>query len=561
MVAGDKHLILHTPEEDVSLVVRLAVWTLSSIFDLPTHKVKIRSRPSLTTRSTGATPRRDPNFFLRSLFLPSTRRDAFDQSRPSVHSRTRSGKRRSSYLRSVSIPNDLSVFGNLPPAVGLSGTSVDEQPRNLVRDAGATLPIVAPQPRPFIHAHTEPLPISRSRTQPEFPHALVLSGLDHANLAEQASLTDILAHRQVVIGTTDCEGSYTGLSDDLDYEGTWNVPEGFISIYVCPWDSRERPKIHKSLLDQFAMSSTIFVHQHTRQALRTLPFTSNSISHLRLHSYSHSNPPTPSLFQSPSLPSPRTPPMSSHTLPGNIQPQHHPQRNSHAQPPPPPIVPKQLLPREFLLFLRSAAQGAHVSSILSLYLSDLFSAVRHHPKLDGSLLTARSMNDASALARAGRVLGVDPTGGELLRDYHGVETFEDEENSDADGEHRSFHGYDDIASGSESVTINVPRGKTLSQGSLATSIKDLDHTSAGAVDELVQTLYVSEADFARIVPRVVTHRLRVRDGPEDELLASAMFGATFESPLKRPTGPSNTDYDWETRNSIKDILVEILAEV
>jgi len=26
MVAGNKHLLLHTPEEDVNLVVRLAVW-------------------------------------------------------------------------------------------------------------------------------------------------------------------------------------------------------------------------------------------------------------------------------------------------------------------------------------------------------------------------------------------------------------------------------------------------------------------------------------------------------------------------------------------------------
>lgn len=34
LVAGDKHLILRTPEEDVGLVVRLAVWVSSSGCDI-----------------------------------------------------------------------------------------------------------------------------------------------------------------------------------------------------------------------------------------------------------------------------------------------------------------------------------------------------------------------------------------------------------------------------------------------------------------------------------------------------------------------------------------------
>ncbi|KAF9532399.1 hypothetical protein CPB83DRAFT_759856, partial [Crepidotus variabilis] len=32
LIAQDKHLIIRTPEEDVSLAVKLTVWTLSAIF-------------------------------------------------------------------------------------------------------------------------------------------------------------------------------------------------------------------------------------------------------------------------------------------------------------------------------------------------------------------------------------------------------------------------------------------------------------------------------------------------------------------------------------------------
>ncbi|EDR11978.1 uncharacterized protein LACBIDRAFT_314003 [Laccaria bicolor S238N-H82] len=35
IVAGDKHLILRTPEEDIGLVVKLAVWVSCFIFGSP----------------------------------------------------------------------------------------------------------------------------------------------------------------------------------------------------------------------------------------------------------------------------------------------------------------------------------------------------------------------------------------------------------------------------------------------------------------------------------------------------------------------------------------------
>jgi hypothetical protein len=85
LTAQHKHLIIRTPEEDLGLAVQLAVWTLSSIFDLKTHKVKTRKSQKRSTRSArSATPSSHPRArnkdvtddtrqliddFLRSLFF------------------------------------------------------------------------------------------------------------------------------------------------------------------------------------------------------------------------------------------------------------------------------------------------------------------------------------------------------------------------------------------------------------------------------------------------------------------------------------------------------------
>ncbi|KAG6853777.1 hypothetical protein C0991_001488 [Blastosporella zonata] len=554
MVAGDKYLLLHTPEEDVALVAKLAAWTLLSIFDLPTHRAKTGSRAIPAIRSKDLTPPRDPNMFLRSLFLPTNKCDASDLPKP------KSRKRRPSFLRPASAPIDPPHPGKLFAGAGHHNSASADT------DTAPPLIIAAPQPRPFTHAHTESIPhLYKEQSQPEFPHALVLSGLEHATVREQVSLAQTLTRRQIVFEPIKPEhnliDSYQRRTPSrnhhdskhgntrfqtVEYDGTWNLPDGFILIYVCPWNSRERPNIHRSLLDLFAMSSTIFVQKHVRDALRALPFSSNSTSHSRIHS-SRSNPPTPSPLPSLALASPRTPPALCQALPGSIRPRSS--RNFLLQPP--PIVPKQLFPRDFIVSLQKAAQSAYMSSQLSLYLSDLFSAVRHHPKLDGTFLTARSMNDANALARAGKVLGTDPTGGELLRDFSNAryDEGEDDHAYGAGGQNNS-EMYEYIASGSESVTIDVPHEPSH-------SAKGRDVASIIPMEESTEPLFISEAAIARVVPRAVTHRLRLRDGPSDEVLAGAIFGATFESRRKEATHESG----WDTRSTVKDILIEILAEV
>lgn len=73
----------------------------------------------------------------------------------------------------------------------------------------------------------------------------------------------------------------------------------------------------------------------------------------------------------------------------------------------------------------------------------------------------------------------------------------------------------------------------------------------------VRVLDVSEADVARIVPRVVSHRLRVRDGPEDEVLWNAVFGAVGWWKGGEEPEPESE----RVRSTVKDILVQILSEV
>lgn len=156
------------------------------------------------------------------------------------------------------------------------------------------------------------------------------------------------------------------------------------------------------------------------------------------------------------------------------------------------------------------------------------SATRHDSRLDGTLLTAQSMKDARDLVKASRVIGADLTGMELVRPVPSSANQEKEfTQNESDEEQEEFHSM---------------------------------HSNPEALEELVDSkvgpvLEVSEVDVARIFPRVVSHRLRLRDGPHDEILSSVLYGATVEPPLSAiPEGENTFD-------SVKAILVDILSEV
>ena len=72
----------------------------------------------------------------------------------------------------------------------------------------------------------------------ELPSALVLTGLEHCSVPCHRLLLRTLLERRVTF--------------DEDLHGTElsfrELPQNFILVYVCPFDPRERPPIHKSLV-------------------------------------------------------------------------------------------------------------------------------------------------------------------------------------------------------------------------------------------------------------------------------------------------------------------------
>lgn len=191
-----------------------------------------------------------------------------------------------------------------------------------------------------------------------------------------------------------------------------------------------------------------------------------------------------------------------------------------------------VIPATYLPCLRKSYERTHFPAQLSLYLADIFSAARHHPELDGTFLTARSIADAHDLARASRVLGGDPTGMQLLQDaaaYKDNMSLATTETGSHDHEAEKFlNVMDGIGEGSEGVLVDVPP-----QAEDESEPKVLD---------------VSEADIARIAPRVMSHRLRVRDS-DDGVFRGALTGVTMAPGRERE------------RTTVKDVLVQVLAEV
>jgi hypothetical protein len=128
---------------------------------------------------------------------------------------------------------------------------------------------------------------------PLLPTALVLSGLEHASVPCHRVLLRTLSENRVPFDE-DSGGAKSSF---------WELPEDFILVYVCPFDPRERPSIHKSLVRHpflfpqvlpngpiaqqvFAQRSHCPTPQHTR-SIYHLPRISlqHAIFHPIFHTY------------------------------------------------------------------------------------------------------------------------------------------------------------------------------------------------------------------------------------------------------------------------------------
>ena len=238
---------------------------------------------------------------------------------------------------------------------------------------------------------------------------------------------------------------------------------------------------------------------------------------------------------------------------------------------------------------------------LNMYLADLFSATRHHPEFDSALLTLRAHKDAEDLVRAFRVINGDTLGTELITSV-AVNVFTAYQNGngnltatgteDETGSSRALSKMDDESlgwgkmedgddvlmdlhgrkheheqdHGGVSLGIRVQPPETSSREGVPFVIGDLglqiDGPEVNLPDPPPLIWDVSEVDIARIFPRVVSHRLKVRDGPDDEILGSLMFPAAQRSSTQSRGATIGVDRPerW-SRRSVKEILVEVLADV
>ncbi|KAF8134455.1 hypothetical protein EV363DRAFT_1257588 [Boletus edulis] len=529
IISGHKNLILRTRDEDIPLVSKLTTLALHTIFGYNSHRLKCHS----------GTANQSPSEFLRSFFCAGSA-----VATPPTDNNLAGSLHKHRHRR---VSNSRNSAGKLPIAPSTSISTARSRRTSLSRSTSHPVeskPSIAtlgrpqsdswdPDSKPSLNAEVysqRPNPPAGTRTDTsvptlassvkthfrnfsrgstealKLPSAVVVSGLEFAGLPSQKAVLRTLAERKFIVS----DGGIFG----HDQDGlTVELPDGFFIVYVCRSDPRDRPPIYKSLLDRFAMSSSVDVGPQTRLAMRQFrPPSSPSTTPSSLHTCVPSAA-FPTLHSSIPLPGPSTP---VETLAS-------------------PAIPSALLHRLEHL----CATQARIRPSLDVYLADLFSATRHYGPLDSMMLTARARQDAEVLIQASRVLGTDHTGAELIKEHA-------ERSRETDSTSSTYpHSQPSVASTSSDALVDDLEMREPLGGSSPPSTEQLN-------------LDVSEADIARMFPRAVSHRIRVRDSPFDEILSSAVCGA-IRTPGNEPH-EKETLVQWE-RETVKDILVHILSEV
>ena len=117
---------------------------------------------------------------------------------------------------------------------------------------------IDPKPRPPFHFAAATRSSSSGAVEVEdlraqqvsenwLPSALVLTGLEHCSLPCHRALLRTLLENRVAFGD-DSDGAEPSFRE---------LPSDFILVYVCPFDPRERPPIHKSLVSRQPMTSLL----------------------------------------------------------------------------------------------------------------------------------------------------------------------------------------------------------------------------------------------------------------------------------------------------------------
>lgn len=174
--------------------------------------------------------------------------------------------------------------------------------------------------------------------RPYLPHGLVVAGLDYASAEAQQALWEIIRRRTVVIE-----------DDQEDPHGgeIWNLPENFLIVSITSLgDGRARPQMIKPLVGCEPFIGFVSLI-HTVTKLDRFGYTLNFF------------------YQPDAI--------------GNT--------NGQSQRKTP------VLTRDYIEQLQGDAHRVAISNQLSLYITNITSAIRHHPQVDASLVTSRYTKD------------------------------------------------------------------------------------------------------------------------------------------------------------------------
>jgi hypothetical protein len=382
----------------------------------------------------------------------------------------------------------------------------------------------------------------------ELPHALVVSGLEDAGAPAQRSLMGVLTSKSIAL---DAE-AFSRENTPQGTTGLWQLASDFIMIYVCAVDEHERPEIQRGLVRRTytSISFPVLIIKKRHQ--------------LDLFSFSVSVPSSRSSSGGPPGHS------RSRSDIGGILTPVSTQSFSHLQ-----TTDKELVisssEMSYLRYLardtsRRTAQPldhqpsptirVEIQPRLGLYALDLLTQARHHPALDGALLTARTHRDVDTMLRAARVIHGDSVGGALIRAAaEQVRAVAARVVGSAEGGTGTLGGSwedDDGAFLQANGTLRSDGEWTHVYGSPgkdgAPSLKSADYAASIAPSK---ESGLPSVETEEEVWDVIAHRLRVRASPEEQVLGSVMYTAV---PRR---GEESRERAWE-RPTVKQIITDIL---
>ena len=276
-----KHLILKaTDPEEIGIIARTVEWvslalntigllqvtsrqTLSTVFNLATHRLKIRAVNPKSADNNAV----NPAIFLRSLFLsPSSSAEAsYDERASSCGSVSQLAYRRSSSghfnkKQAHRWPSGSAGFTDpfadnlIPPDSPVSHSPIhhtlhlDSTHSHRRAPIAHTRHSVSSQHSKSKHKARIPSGTGTTTDRPHVPTALVVTGLEHASDMCQRALVRVLTEGRIALPKTAWLDARLRESDGEEEEESWDLPDDFIMVYVASWDPRERPAIHKSLV-------------------------------------------------------------------------------------------------------------------------------------------------------------------------------------------------------------------------------------------------------------------------------------------------------------------------